>query len=307
MAFPSPLKFILCGACAALLAAGLVWESTTLLAQQREIARLQRLLAAPPPPAPAPAVSESSGTAESPASTHGAPAMGPETIAAETAWIEELGRRVSRLKDFLAENPQHRIPEMEVLTPDDWISVVRIAEPKSARPLRQLFAQLRVRAKARVFEEIWRKTLRELIEQRGGEIPTSLAEIDRLLANPLHHTTLARFELVAQGNVSDLEEREPILREKTSGLVDPEYDLVIHQAWRYSYQQGVRDYTSRNDTEKRLQTLAHLASVAFSQANGGRTISKREDLLPYFRDPKDADAYREYLARRRKLENATAP
>lgn len=270
---------LLLGTTVALAVGGIVVGAGVIETQRTEIARLRRELYTPPPGIVAPASNPGAGA---PAAAAANP------IDPIGARLDELGQRVALLKRMLASMPNQRIPELENLTEQDWLDVAIEREPRTAEDFRRAFGTLRNRARFNTFQPVFQR-LRDFLAARQGDIPTSLAELTHLATTPLERAMLARCDLVARGNVTQLAANADILVENRSTIIDPEHDGTIACGWSHlGPRQPPTPARDQREVVRRMNNAADFAAAAFARAHAGRKPATVEEILPYFRDPNDA-------------------
>ena len=137
------------------------------------------------------------------------------------AWLA----RVQRLKALLAQRPELTIPELELLTPADWLQVTREAGPDDERTLRKTLAALRAAGKDHLVFPL-SFAMRKYLELNQGELPPSTLALATYLPSPVNATILQRYEMIRSGNVKEVGNRtQAVLREKAP--IDEEYDMRL--------------------------------------------------------------------------------
>jgi hypothetical protein len=195
------------------------------------------------------------------------------------AWLA----RVKRLKQLFVQRPDQRIPEMRLLTDDDWLRLSKRLELDNEANIRKALAAARSAAKSRLAASLV-KALPKFAQASGGEPPATVMALAPYLENPADAEFLPHLE-VTSVNRSAESARYGILgwaiQEKTA--VDADYDgrycvnpnggtaiFSAPQAW-------IPDFMDRQQRAYR----------DFSAANKGVAPVGMEQVLPYFNPPLD--------------------
>jgi RNA polymerase sigma factor (sigma-70 family) len=114
------------------------------------------------------------------------------------AWLA----RVERLRQIFAEHPEWRIPEMQLLTDEDWFyySQARILEPGESAPLnvpyrelRYVLEGLRTKAKERFGEQLL-GAMKSYVETNAHQLPTDLLQLSRYFRSPVDPAIFQRYD-----------------------------------------------------------------------------------------------------------------
>lgn len=286
---------LLFGSAAAFALGGLVYQGTVIHSQHGRIEALQaslqrsradavRLQVAPP--------AENAPSTPAPTAANGS---APATDAFAVR-IDELGRRVTTLREMLALAPEQQIPELERLTDDDWITIAMERDLVTADDFRRSFSALRSKAKMKVWGKI-AEALHDYVNGHSGEVPASLEVLRGVLPGPLEVQALARYEVVAHGNILDLEKSTVLIREKPDQVIDPAYEQSIAYSWRSTRLSNPRQESSKVSPEEfRFREAVNLAAVAFQRAHGGKKATTVDEMIPYFHAPADAERFQKQFA-----------
>ncbi|HEY4248215.1 MAG TPA: hypothetical protein VGM64_15305 [Lacunisphaera sp.] len=219
---------------------------------------------------------------------------GQRTTGSDNELSEWLGR-VDKLKQALRAAPEKRIPEMDFLTSNDWLSVALNNYLDSDAKIRGALSELRAIAKRK--------------PQIVGNIVTALQNYDKanngppsdpILLRPylkpqLSNEILQRYETVPEvpgkndGDVATMDGMRMvgsgriILKEKAPA--DEDYDT-----WIIYTENG-----SATGDASQIGKMVLQAARSFSKANNGQDASTPEQLLPYFSTPVDPVRLNEYL------------
>jgi hypothetical protein len=189
------------------------------------------------------------------------------------AWLA----RVKQLKRLFAENPARQIPEMQLLTDDDWLRAAKQAELDSDATVRQGLAAVRTAAKAK-FVRMMAQALGKFTKAANDQLPLTTTELAPYFDPPIDGTMLQRYAMVRTGSAATAGGYQAI-QEKTP--IDEDYDN--------GYQVGANgSYGSMPPPLawiENIQTLEQQAFKAYAKANNGASPSKTSQLIPYFDPP----------------------
>jgi len=134
--------------------------------------------------------------------------------------MKSLQERIALLKQALEEDPSRKIPELQFLTPRDWLTVAlkdsndlgnRLGLSKSLESLRSA-------AKAQ-FAPTMAKALRDYTQANGGQLPTDISQLAPMFDPPVDDAILQRYRLLHTNNVNELPSSEMLVTEIAA--VDP--------------------------------------------------------------------------------------
>jgi len=189
--------------------------------------------------------------------------------------------RVKRLKESFEQHPEQRIPEMRLLTDEDWLRVAKQSQLDTDESLRKAFAGVRMAAKIRFANQL-SPAMRKYVDAAGSAPPTIATALAAYFDPPADIEILQRYDIgrafQRPGSTTsdwELQERAP---------VDADYDGRIRVnsgggtavtgapvAWIPNYQE-------------RLQQAAR----AYADANHGVGASSLAPIIPYISPPLDS-------------------
>ncbi len=180
------------------------------------------------------------------------------TAAAMTSWLV----RVKKLKDRLGQFPGQSIPELQFLTDQNWLGVVKNRpQLETDADFDKALSDLRSAAKGE-FASMAQNALRSYAQANNGQSPSDMSQLQPYFASSIDGSVLQRYELAQPGTVT----------EKASPL--------NNQTDNY-YQISMNTITGRSGNEITLEP----AVQAFSAANNGQAPNDPAQLLPYLNTP----------------------
>jgi len=132
------------------------------------------------------------------------------------AWLA----RVKQLKQLATQRPELRIPEMALLTEENWFVAARNAGFADDDAIRTALGDLRARAKAN-FAGLLLTALKDYADANSDLLPTDPAQLAPFFETPVDPAIFSRYEMRQKGKLSDFREGW-LLAEKSS--VDEVHD-----------------------------------------------------------------------------------
>jgi len=136
---------------------------------------------------------------------------------------EDLLAKVEQLKQRLDQSPDKKIPEIQILTPTDWINVSLKAILTNNISTQYALSQLRIAAKDR-FAPMMAQALRNYTHASGGELPNDLSQLKPYFDSTVGDEILGRYKLLHTGHLSDVPSEDMLVAEKA--VVDERLDSL---------------------------------------------------------------------------------
>jgi RNA polymerase sigma factor (sigma-70 family) len=131
--------------------------------------------------------------------------------------------RVKELKQKLDEQPDQKIPELQFLTPRDWLLAALDAKLDTDAGTRRAFARLRTSAK-QAFAPALRKALNAYAQFNAGQLPSDISELKPYFAKPVDDVFLSRYEIVRPDASSDSSPAQAVTEK---AVVDKDFDSLM--------------------------------------------------------------------------------
>jgi len=219
------------------------------------------------------------------------------------AWLD----RIARLQQRLRRNPAQAIPEMGLLTPQDWLNATatqtdyRLTLPWG-RPApgedpaevddRQALSRLRNLAENEFVRRALQPALNRYIQANHGQFPGAAAQLQPYLANPADAEILQRYTVSPAGAIDNLPALGGDLVITPQTAADPEYDsrICLGPDGIASTERGYHapTITATGSAADILAPIAH----TFSSQNNGAQFTDISQLLPYVANPQEEDTVR---------------
>jgi RNA polymerase sigma factor (sigma-70 family) len=210
------------------------------------------------------------------------------TASTAKAWLE----KVNKLKERLEENPNARIPEMQFLTEQDWLSAVSKKLENDADYRRDL-ADLRSAAESK-FVGMYQQALQRYLNANNNQFPTDVSQLQSYFDPPIDEAILQRWKFIpANGNANQgFAGGDWVLTEKTpvDELFDSRYTIGLHGS-------GTTDFFTYSNEP----TIA-LLQKAFFAANPPESLPpphppSASELLPYAMTPEQQAVVQQMVLR----------
>jgi RNA polymerase sigma factor (sigma-70 family) len=121
------------------------------------------------------------------------------TQAAAQSWM----KRVSKLKEHLAQNPQTGIPELKLLTEEDWLAAVKDSNLESEYDYRKAMSLLRGTAEDKFGQSAF-TALQKYTKANNGEFPKEMSQLQSYFDLPVDDGILSRWEIVPKSVVPNV-------------------------------------------------------------------------------------------------------
>jgi len=199
-----------------------------------------------------------------------------------TSAIAEWEKKVAMLHSLLAQHREWAIPEIELLSPDEFIYFARDAQLDNEEAQRKALRDLRALAKRKVVPVI-REALDEYIVAHDGRLPTALGELTPLFKTPLSEAVLKRYALTGLAEIPSGQRETSVLYERTAvdELYDTRHVLGLRMSTQFLTNPEVYVFTR--------------AIAAYGDANAGRKPTQAAELGPYLEVPLDAPVLTRYF------------
>jgi RNA polymerase sigma factor (sigma-70 family) len=184
---------------------------------------------------------------------------------AAASWLA----RADQLRQAFQRNPEKSIPEIQLLTQQDWLDAAK-DKMETEEDVRRAMGRLRNSAESAV-AGLLQPALEQYVKANDGKFPTDLSQLQEFLKTSLDPAILQRFGIFPADAVPNVRMGgDWIITQQT--FVDPEYDqhFVI----------GPNGHGTTSYKQTPLDTLMPVVE-AYSAANGGQTPTDPSQLQPY--------------------------
>jgi hypothetical protein len=209
------------------------------------------------------------------------PPLSPADTALETQMQEWL-TQISRVKEFLTQRPEWDIPELKLLSDQDWFNAAATERIESEEQFRRTTARLRDMAVSRASQKIM-QALNAYLRTHDGQLPVSSLALAPHLDPSVEPAFLGRYEILQTGKLSEVPKNQ-LMRILSPKPADVEYDAL--------YTVGTNGYG--NTGVAMYENVRH-AQRQFANANGGQRAATAEQLQPYLKWPVSVEALKKHL------------
>jgi RNA polymerase sigma factor (sigma-70 family) len=195
--------------------------------------------------------------------------------------------RVSELKERLQTMPDHRVPEFELLTDQDWLDAAK-REIRNDIDLRRAFSKLRNTAQGK-FAVSAHSALKDYMEAHDGAFPNELADLQPYLKSPVSQSILDNWQIIPASELRNLGMGgEKVITQKRA--VDEVFDTRIGLG---PYGHGSTDFLSSTAGA----TFGEL-HAAYQAVYPGRTPKDPSELIPFAKTRTQQEVLQKFLERK---------
>lgn len=202
-------------------------------------------------------------------------------IAEAGSKLKLWGNRITLLKRLLDEMPGQAIPELRLLTPVDWVQVVRALELDSTHNLRRAMSGLRALARQK-FGATLMQALKRFTADSGGKLPGDIEQLAPYLNAPADPEMLARYAMTRSGPVG-AGDKYVIKENPTSDLIlwagVDAMSLEINSSWQETTGEG-----NAAQMERTGAIIAGLATAFGGEQDLGYLENIQEIYAPWFKE-----------------------
>lgn len=200
---------------------------------------------------------------------------------------ETLLNRVALLKQKLAQMPEANIPELQLLTPEDWLVAAKGSSLNSEADYRRALSSIRNAAESRTGSEI-QKGLKKFLQSKNGQWPTDLSQLKPYFDPPLTDAILDRWQITSPKTVPNVGVGSDFIITQKAPPVDDVFDtrMVVGE-----HGSGSTDYLE--DAIKTLQPVYQ----AYRAVHNGQWQTDFSELLPYATTPEQSAALQKMILR----------
>lgn len=206
------------------------------------------------------------------------------------ALMESWLAREDKLKELVKQNPGKAIPELQLLSEQQWLNAAMNAKFDTDKEVRQGLADLRHSAENN-FAAVAQPALSKYIEANNGQFPTDVSQLQPYFSAPIDDAILNRWKIVPQSDVPNLRMGDWLITEKAP--VDPEFD----NQWAIGQNGYGQSNYNTPDITAAMATLAP-AIKAYAAANNGKEPSDPSQFLPYLTTPEQQAAFQTMMKRK---------
>ncbi len=205
---------------------------------------------------------------------------------------KSLLERVNKLKQRVAETPKAQIPEMRLLSEEDYADATR-SPLNTERDYLAALSNLRSTAEFKFITTLLNPALTQYAQANQGQFPTDLGQLQPYFPSPVEDAILERWEISSANTVRTDNFGDPIITQKAA--IDDDFDP------RYAV--GLKGFASAGlDTEGHNgwgvvspDIILGTAAKAYATANNGQQPTDPSQILAYLTTPDQQAALQKML------------
>ncbi len=200
---------------------------------------------------------------------------------------------LDRLRQTLKQRPNLSIPELQLLSNDDWFDAATKAKLDSDDDVRRTLASLRLRATDLMSDKM-RAALNAYLKASDGTLPERIDQLLPFFNPPIDSAWLNRYEILHTGKFSELstDYRSEIIGPKS--FADIEYDIG-------------RTFGPTGSSGRTISLDDSVARAWLDFGNANRRLGTAAELVPYLKWPASEAAVQKILDRQGAPAAATNP
>jgi hypothetical protein len=141
------------------------------------------------------------------------------------AAAKKMVAKVNQLKQRLEQMPGQYIPELQLLTAQDWLRQASLSgDLNTDDDFDRALAELRSSAKQK-FAYSMGAALDDYIAANNGQLPNDISDLKSYFNPPVDDTILQRYQLTQTGNLSNVSQPDSLVVEESS--VNNQHDTLM--------------------------------------------------------------------------------
>jgi len=195
-------------------------------------------------------------------------------------WIN----RVSQLKQRLTQSPQAAIPELQLLTEEDWLAAVKGQPLETDTDYRRALSTLRRAAESKAVT-LMQKALLQYASANNGQFPSDLYQLQTYSTVPLDAAIIDRWKIADKSAVPNVGVGNIIVTQKAP--VDDVFDerLVF----------GLNGEGETDFLTEQIGAVMNPVFEAYRTAHNGQWQTQFSQLLPYASTPEQQAALQKLM------------
>jgi RNA polymerase sigma factor (sigma-70 family) len=202
------------------------------------------------------------------------------TEIAAAAWVD----RVKQLKERLDLKPEAKIPELQYLTEQDWLSAAS-SKLNSEKDYRRAFSSLRNAGENKFINKL-HDALRKYLQANEKQFPTDMSQLQNYFETPVDAAILDRYAILPAEEIPNMKVGGKwIISQKAA--VDEEFDNRMGVGPSGYGSIGSQWHDPLAGAVKTLEPVMK----AYAAANDGREPLDPSELAPYLKTPAQQAAF----------------
>jgi hypothetical protein len=198
---------------------------------------------------------------------------------------KDLVARVNKLKQRLEQTPNARIPELQLLNNQDWLTASRGWDLDSENGVRRALSGLREIGEQK-FAGLAQGALERFAKANIQPFPTELSQLQPYFDTPVNADILQRWEILPAGaTIPGIGNEGPLLTQKAP------VDELLDRRWAAGpWGMACTDFLSSE-----IQDTMQPVYRAYAAGNNGVSSGDPSELLPYAATPEQKAAVEKLL------------
>jgi RNA polymerase sigma factor (sigma-70 family) len=203
-----------------------------------------------------------------------------KTLTSVVSWKQ----RVDQLRARLDQTPESRIPELQLVTEEDWLNAAR-GKLETDTDYRRALSTLRAAGESK-FAQMLRKALKNYSKQNGDALPADLSQLRPFLPPNSDDTLLQRWEIAPASTIKSLGLGGDVVITQKSA-VDDVFDM------RYGI--GPNGFGTADFLSSVTGDIVGPLWRAFAADHNGHEADEVAQLMPYASTPEQQAAVQKML------------
>jgi hypothetical protein len=200
------------------------------------------------------------------------------------AFVKDWLAREDQLKQLVQQYPDKTIPELKLLSEQQWLYAAMKAKTDTDKDVQETLANLRREGEGN-FATLTHDALSGYMKANNGQFPTDISQLKEYFSPPLDDAILQRWEVAPASANPGVGVGDAIITEKSP------VDASLDSHWAI----GANGYGSSSYSATEQQAaLAVIQPVvkAYAADNNGNDPTDPSQILPYLKTPQQKAAYK---------------
>ncbi|MGC4075162.1 MAG: hypothetical protein QM760_22205 [Nibricoccus sp.] len=191
-----------------------------------------------------------------------------------------------QLQQLFALLPEEQIPELRLLTNDEWLSLAigRTVPLVTSDDYARTLSYARNKARRKFAAQYLRPALKKYLRATGDILPANPSALLPYFDPSIEATILTRYEMAGTGSTAGLDPKNNRVIVEKPSAVDTSADQLVEQSLNYTHFVRPPNYRQRSFKPEVLTELAS-ATMAFRRDNAGQDAATFDQLRPYLKNP----------------------
>jgi len=193
--------------------------------------------------------------------------------------LKSVADKVAILKQYLKQNPNRNIPELQFVTDKDWADAAWDSAMATEDDAREALSKLRETAENNFLNKM-RDAIKKYLAANNDVLPDTLYQLEPYFDVPVTDEMLQHYTLLQTGKPDNSAALVIV-----SAYADADYDSEHSMSMR----------SAGGSRFNRVSGAVEAASRAYSHDNNGQAASEASQITPYLKNPIDTVTVQKYL------------